>query len=157
MERRASSLYLKMAIANRNRTLLPSYRKVSQIRSIVCIRKRHLLYNIMYMYHSLEPRLPFQLFITSSTESGELYFMQSGTRLHVSYTLCKVLPRRGKGGGAPPSHHHQKKKKKKKKKKGKKPPDTISEHLEFKIFLGGHTPPPPSSDFLRRTLTLCMH
>ena len=99
----------------------------------------------------------------------------------VWYGTSKVLPRRGKGGGAPPSHHHQKKqqqktqtkkkKKKKKKKKGgkkegKKPPDTISEHLEFKIFLGGHAlrppyigglclhppPPPPSSDFLRRTL-----
>ena len=83
----------------------------------------------------------------------------------------KVLPRRGKGGGVPPFHHHQKKKEKKKKeekrrKKKKKPPDTTSEHLEFKIFLGGHAPrppyigglcphpppPPPSSDSLRRTL-----
>ena len=37
--RMLSSLYLKMARANRKSTLLPSYRNVSQIRSMVCINR----------------------------------------------------------------------------------------------------------------------
>ena len=51
-ERMASSLYLKMARANLNNTLLPSYRNVSHIRSIVWTGKGVLSHkrNLMKLY-----------------------------------------------------------------------------------------------------------
>ena len=35
------------------------------------------------------------------------------------------------------------------------PPDSISEHLFFKIFLGGMPPDPPSISMLRMLIVLC--
>ena len=83
---------------------------------------------------------------------------------YIAHYLGTKFSLEGGKGAERPLPTTTKKKKRKKKKKKKKPPDTISEHLEFKIFLGGHAPrppyigglcphpppPPPSSDSLWR-------
>ena len=114
--------------------------------------------------------------------SGQWGSYSNAAQVHVCITVhAKFSIEGGKGAERPlPTTTKKTTKKHNKTKKrggGKKPPDTISEHLEFKIFLGGHaprppyigglrphTPPPPppppppphSSDSLWRTLSTCI-